>query len=217
MVEVDGPGAATKPYDLIKQGILRGDHVPGDVLTEGGLAESFGISRTPIREAFLRLEQDGLLERTSRGMRVPSRTLEEVTNAYEACIILEPETTRLAAHRILPHELLRLRDLLEEGERFVDAGQPPFEVFDRWHAAVWDCSHNDVIITTLVRLSALLSGLPSRSSDPDHWRAAARMHQEITDLLGRHEADAAADMMRTHLVGARDAVIRHLVRTGSGT
>ena len=57
-------------YHLLLEEILEGDRRPGEILVESALGKRFGVSRTPIREALRMLEQDGVLERVNRGMRV---------------------------------------------------------------------------------------------------------------------------------------------------
>ncbi|MFT4306820.1 MAG: GntR family transcriptional regulator [Microbacterium sp.] len=202
--------SGAKPYLAIREGMRRGVHRPGDLLTEELLGDALGVSRTPIREALLRLEQDGLLVRTSRGMRVPERTVEEIVDIYEAIIILEPQATALAAHRHRPNDLLRLRDLLNASEKAIDAGTDPHELFDAWHASLWSAAANPVLVDTLDRLSTLLASRPARAGSPEDWRASHAHHTELTDLVAAHDADGARHEMERHMVAARTAALRAL-------
>ena len=85
------------PYDRIKQAIMEGTFEPGQALTEAALSEWCGVSRTPVREALGRLEQDGLVTRNGRAVLVTERTPEEILGIYETRIALETAAARMAA------------------------------------------------------------------------------------------------------------------------
>src|SRR3954469_2885334 len=92
---------------------LYGDVVAGEwdgaPLVELALAEHYGTSRTPVREALRRLEQDGLVERGDRGMRVRTRSPEERLEIYEVRIPLEATAAAAAAERRTDLDLMRIR------------------------------------------------------------------------------------------------------------
>ena len=78
-----------QPYEILQQAILRGELAPGQPLVETTLAARYNVSRTPIREALTRLEQDRLVERTDRGLVVRRRSPEQILDIYETRIALE--------------------------------------------------------------------------------------------------------------------------------
>src|ERR1700754_1808293 len=82
------------PYERLKQAILDGELVPGQQLVEISLAQWCQVSRTPIREALSRLEQDGLALRTDRGLVVRERSPEEILDIYDTRIVLEAMAAR---------------------------------------------------------------------------------------------------------------------------
>jgi DNA-binding GntR family transcriptional regulator len=207
----NGTRTSSKPYDVLKQQLRTSEYEPGTVLTEGALATAFGFSRTPIREALLRLEQDGLLVRTTRGMRVPYRTVDEVTNLYDVCMVLEPEAVAIVARRRRPHELLILRDALDAAVAAIEADTDPIHHFDAWHFAIWECTRNSALIEILERLSSQLSVMPARAAGLEHWRASHEQHVAITDLIDAHDAQGAAEAMRAHLALGRDAALRSIL------
>src|SRR5690606_26282547 len=93
-MEIPVPAAKRTPYDKIRDAIVSGELAGGTPLTESSLAAWCGVSRTPIREALLRLEQDGLIVRTERGPVVRSRSPEEILDIYEVRIALEATAAR---------------------------------------------------------------------------------------------------------------------------
>ena len=91
---VPPPGsAARRAYDFIKWAILSAVYAAGDVITEGGLANELGVSRTPVREALLRLEVEGLVVlEPKKGAVVSTFTLQEAEDVLEARELVENHT-----------------------------------------------------------------------------------------------------------------------------
>jgi DNA-binding GntR family transcriptional regulator len=196
----------TPPYDNIKQAILSGELAPGEPLVETALAEWCGVSRTPIREALTRLEQDGLVTRTDRGMGVRNRSPEEILDVYETRLVLEATAGRMAAERRTDHELRILRHLLEFGRQqapldtraLVDANQ-------RFHRAVWVASHNESLIDLLERLNLHLGRYPETTlAAPGRWSTAQDEHTRLVDAIEARDAKAAHDIALAHFTAARD-------------
>ena len=95
-------------YEQLRQSIIEGRLLPGESLVEANLASTYGVSRTPIREALTRLQQDGLVHRGDRGLVVRESTPEEILDIYETRVILEAQAARLAAKRRTEFELARI-------------------------------------------------------------------------------------------------------------
>ncbi|HEX5954674.1 MAG TPA: GntR family transcriptional regulator [Solirubrobacterales bacterium] len=101
--------------DRLREDILSGELAPGSVLSETALAESFGVSRGPIREALGRLASDGLVATTPRrGAIVAELTTDEFVEAYQLREALETLAIRLAVPRLEGSDLTRLRELHRE-------------------------------------------------------------------------------------------------------
>jgi DNA-binding GntR family transcriptional regulator len=196
----------TPPYDSIKQAILSGELPAGEPLVETALAEWCGVSRTPIREALTRLEQDGLVTRSDRGMEVRDRSPEEILDIYETRLVLEATAGRMAAERRTDHDLRILRHLIEFGRQqapldthaLVDANQ-------KFHRAVWAASHNESLIDLLERLRMHLGRYPETTlSAPGRWAAAQDEHTRLVDAIEARDANAAHDIALAHFTAARD-------------
>src|SRR5690606_16921226 len=95
-----------------------GDLQPGEHLVETSLAQAFRVSRTPIRQALTRLEQDGLVVRTASGLVVRDRTPGEVLDIYEVRILLEAQAGRTAAERRTNNDIIALH---QAHRRYVNA------------------------------------------------------------------------------------------------
>jgi len=132
--EDGGPPATTRRLDNrtlweqvreeLRDDILGGQLAPGTVLSEVALAESFGVSRGPIREALSRLESDGLVTITPRrGAIVADLTPDEFIEAYQVREALETFAIRLAVPRLGEAELARLRELHAEMVEHATGGE----------------------------------------------------------------------------------------------
>ena len=104
----------TDAYALLLEAIDVGVFKPGDRLVESDLAERFGVSRTPIREALQRLETQSMLTRDGRSLIVASLDYNQLAELYVVRAELEGLAAQLAARHATPEEVGVLRDMVEE-------------------------------------------------------------------------------------------------------
>lgn len=194
------------PYEKIKQAIIDGELKPGDQLVETALAGWCEVSRTPIREALQRLEQDGLVDRKDGGLIVRKRSPEEILDIYQTRIVLEATAGRVAAERRTDHDLGLLRRLLERSRKVTDRDPDAMvEANSQFHKAVWRASHNDSLIDLLQRLDMHLARYPGTTlAAPGRWEQARHQHKAIFDAIDRRDADAAYEITSQHFTDARD-------------
>jgi DNA-binding GntR family transcriptional regulator len=203
-------------YDLLRADVLAGAFSPGAVLQEIPLAERYGVSRTPVREALARLEHDDLVERDGRGYRIRSGTPEDVLDIYEARIVLEGQAAAGAAERRSELDLTRLQHLhaaLIGGPvsgSDADAGSgsladPERTRHSAWHATIWHASHNRTIEALLTRLTAQLRiydrGTHESRDDLDLTHAE---HTAILEAIAARQPEPARAAMSAHLTRARE-------------
>ncbi|EME21644.1 GntR family transcriptional regulator [Rhodococcus triatomae] len=198
----------SKQYLRLRADILDGKFAQGSPLHETQLSETYGASRTPIREALNWLAHDGLLERAARGFRVRSGTPEDVIEIYAARVALESEAAGAAALRHTDLDMARLERLHHLCCDATDDTQVRSGNF-RFHEALWQAAHNATITALLVRLTTQLriydSGPPSNYGEPDLLNAE---HDLILDALRARDERAAREHMRTHLERSREQRIR---------
>jgi DNA-binding GntR family transcriptional regulator len=194
------------PYEMLKNAILHGELEPGQALIEASLAQWLSVSRTPIREALLRLEQDGLANRSDRGLIVRMRSPEEIIDIYETRMILEAAAGRVAADRRTDYDLRMLRRLLAIGED-MEAKDPAamMTANQQFHRAVWRATHNDSLIDLLERLSLHLVRYPETTlSHPGRWKQSLHEHADLVDAIDARDSDRAYDLALVHHREARD-------------
>jgi DNA-binding GntR family transcriptional regulator len=210
---------ALQAYEQILNLILTGVAQPGTMVTERRLAEILNMSRTPIRDALLMLESEGLLIRQgSRGLQVKQMRIEDYMDALQIRQLLEPEAARLAAGRMsaaaldeLEADLKTLLGKPEDGEGKPDRGSVR-DVDDRLHGGIGDCAGNPQlaqIIRTLRRQTQIFD----LRSMPERLEATCREHLDIVGALREGRGDDAAKLMRQHLDHVKDSIIGRLTRT----
>ncbi|MGF7124454.1 GntR family transcriptional regulator [Rhodococcus sp. TAF43] len=198
----------SKQYLRLRADILDGKFPQGAALHETQLVESYGASRTPIREALNWLAHDGLLERAARGFRVRSGTPEDVIEIYAARVALESEAAGAAALRHTDLDMARLERLHDSCCHAADDVQVRSGNF-RFHEALWQAAHNTTITSLLIRLTTQLriydSGPPSNYGEPDLLNTE---HNLILEAIRARDERAAREHMRTHLERSREQRIR---------
>lgn len=197
-------------YERMREEIVSGELEAGTPLVETTLASRYGTSRTPIREAFRRLEQDGLIERADRGLRVRERSPEEILEIYEVRIILEAAAARAAAHRHTPLDLVRLRSS-HDNMRAAEPTDPrtTASLNRRFHEAIWAASHNATLIDMLSRLNSHLTRYPATTlTYPGRWPAVLEEHDRLIAAIEGKDDAKAARIAEEHMTAARDIRLR---------
>ena len=188
---------------VLRDRIYTGRYPAGHHLRQEQLAEEFGISRTPLREAFRTLASEGLLEvLPGRGVRVVALDLARVLAAYEVRAVLDGLAARLAA-RGRPE---RLRALFEETvglQRRALAGDD-FAAYTsenvRFHIAIWEAADNEFLVAQqqVLRLTAQMLG-PQRILPASLAGQAVDAHEEIARAVLAGDEAEAERQARAHI------------------
>jgi len=203
----------TDQYLRIRDDILNGVFPIGQRLLETALATKYQVSRTPVREALVALQQDGLIERVDNGFRVRTGTPEDVMEIYEARIALESVAAAAAARRSTELDQARLQAAHESAVSAASGGNErgAHECNSDWHVALWHGAHNGTIASTLNRWSAQLriydQGPPAPADD---LVITDREHSEIMQAIFAGDAEKARSAMTAHLERSRQLRLRAL-------
>ena len=193
--------------EKIRTGIAEGTWRPGARLVERDLAEDFGVSRVPVREALRALESEGFIELLPRrGAVVRALTRSVVEDLFDIREVLEALAARLAATRIDEDGIAELAAAVADGRRAVDAGDH-----------TWAGSANTAFHETLLRLSrndslrALLEPLTGRlrwlfRQTTDHERVQLE-HEQLLAALVVRDGDFAAAVALAHVRASRHMVL----------
>ena len=193
-------------YERLKQAILDNDLQPGQQLVETALAEKFAVSRTPIREALTRLEQDGLAEPRRRGLFVRERSPQEIFDIYEVRCSLEAKAGYFAAQRRTDYDLQNLSQIVPLADTIDLARDGAMMESNRaFHQALWAATHNETLQDLLQRLDVHLVRYPETTlAYPGRWEQAKEEHAAIVEAIKNRDADVASGLMAQHFQEAMD-------------
>ncbi|MEU6309619.1 GntR family transcriptional regulator [Streptomyces sp. NPDC047014] len=203
--------AADRVYRHVKDGVLDRRYEGGTLLTEGELAEAVGVSRTPVREALLRLETEGLLKLyPKKGALVLPVSAQEIDDVLETRLLVEEFTVRRAVPTP-PGLLDRLTALLDEQRRHADAGDlAAMMAADRgFHAEIVRHAGNQILcrLYDQLRDRQLRMGVALLHAHPDRLERTLVEHAEILAALRAGDVETAAAAVRGH-IGRVDALLR---------
>ncbi len=202
--------ARRSTYDDLRSAILSFDLLPGEGLSERGLEDVLGASRTPIRAALMRLEAEGLTQRTGRGWCVAPIDLAEIRAVMEYREAVEGGVVALAVERATDEELDGLRVLVEE-HRIEDDAETGLRDGADFHVALARLSRNpflaDAMSGVLTRL-ARTRWLEVRT--PESRTHARDEHLRILDAVRERDAARAATLATAHSRGTRDRLLATL-------
>ncbi|MEM9755148.1 MAG: GntR family transcriptional regulator [Pseudomonadota bacterium] len=200
------PGDA---YDLILEAIDVGVYRPGDRLVESELADRFGVSRTPIREALQRLETQSLLTRDGRSLIVASLDHSQTAELYTVRAELEGLAARLAAQHAATEEISVLRRMVEEDYALLDDPAALSRANRRFHTQIHLASHNRYLVQQLdlVHRSMALMATTSLAAAGRGPRALEE-HAKIVDAIAARDGETASQALRDHLSRAFEVRLR---------
>jgi DNA-binding GntR family transcriptional regulator len=213
---------AEQLFHQLTEAILQGELPLGSKISEPLLAQRYGVSRGPLREALHRLQERHLITRSANhGARVVEATPETMNAIFQVREVLEGLSAREAAMRITEPELRALRDGVRQHEAELEGRRPgqhnALRSSDRdFHFAIAQASRNPLLIQLLcLELYQLLRLYRSRNDSPELRRQAYLEHKRIYDAIEDRDPELAELMMRRHIARAR---LRRLEAMGfSGT
>ncbi|WP_405585758.1 GntR family transcriptional regulator [Streptomyces sp. NBC_01092] len=200
---VKQPPAADRVYTHVKQGVLDRRYEGGTLLTEGELAEATGVSRTPVREALLRLEVEGLIKLyPKKGALVLPVSAQEIKDVVETRILVEEHAARKAVPAP-PGLIERLEELLDRQKAQAAAGDlAAAAVTDRcFHAEIVRSGGNEILsrLYDQLRDRQLRMGVAIMYSHPDRIAKTLAEHEEILQALRSGDPEAAVELVHRHI------------------
>ncbi len=206
-------------YDQLKAAIVELRIPPGERLREATIAQGLSVSKTPVREALGRLEQDGLVELSSfKSAVVTAYTEQDLCEIYELREIIEAAAARAAAESMSEQGLADLGRVATECVRLSDEGGGPelVRLITEFDTVLFEEVGNrrirailDNLAAHLARIGLLTAEIPGRNA------ASVREHAQIYEAIRRRDPEAAERFMRQHIRSVRDDQLRALPGPGS--
>lgn len=211
MIEHKSVSLADQVFEHLERDILSGKYQRGEILTESKLSAQLGVSRTPIREALRRLEQEHIIEESGKGSVVIGITEKDLDDIFQIRKSLESQAAALAAERITDEQLRELQEVLELQEFYLnkqDAEQ--IKLMDsRFHTMLYKISESMTFFDILMPLHKKIQKY-RRASVESTSRAAASVqeHRRIFDAVKAKDAELAAKYTLEHVENAYKHITR---------
>lgn len=213
--EVAQGSIADSVTHTLREAILRGDLPSGTWLRESQLGEELGVSRTPVREAIFRLQNEGLVARTSSGAMVKSLGLDDILAIYAVRESLESTAARLVATADNTELVDSLNELHEEMCRVTDepdAGLKLADLNQEFHARIAHATNNSYLQRFLGEVELVVRRFNRAGyADPKHMQETLKEHRRIIDAIAARDPDEAANAAFDHMRTARQMRLRDLV------
>ena len=211
--ETSTDSLSKRVYLALKHDIITGVHPAGEALSEKDLAERYSSSRTPVREAAVRLQQDHLLKIIpNRGYFITKISVQDLTDLYDYRIAVECACAELAAMKGMNPTLL---------ERLEGLANTEYRINDRasYENFIWKDTDFHLGIAQLARNHLLLQGVEAARCQMERIMFAAidigyygefpgREHRGILDAIKNRDSRAARQLMYDHIFGSRDKVLK---------
>lgn len=211
---------AEQVYDLLKKKIIYHEIMPGERLLEIGLCESLKVSRTPVREAFRLLQQDGLVERIPQGgVQVTDLSLDDLREVSALRTVLEVYAAELACEKISDEEIEKLEGLMSKTAAMIDAEREGEEIDvaefsglnTAFHDIVCDAAQSSYLskILEIVRLP-ILRFRPFSLEDKNHRTRGWEEHKLMIALLRKRDKEGLKKLVAKHVGDVGEAVAKAL-------
>jgi len=198
-----------KVYSILSKAIFRGELRPGQRLVETKLAKLMNVSRTPIREAIIELEQKGLVLHS----HPKGATKEELNDFYDISSVLRGLATRKAVHHITPKEIRDLEKIIAESEQFLEEGslRKIAELNVKFHNIIEQKSKRKELISLLdnirkksrERFSEVISQKKRQAKSIEE-------HKMIVDAIIKKDEVLAEKLVREHIENAKEDLIKEI-------
>ncbi|WP_158734671.1 GntR family transcriptional regulator [Alteribacillus sp. YIM 98480] len=180
-------------YKQIRDKILNGEYEGGTKLTEMNLAESIGVSRTPIREAIRRLEQEGLI----KNKKVFKPTETDIRHLFEMRILIESFSAKKAARYMIDDQIEQLRACVHYAKTNKDTEEIIY-YNKQFHDLIVRESRNPIMIKNFEHMQAIIY-LFSRAVVSHKRPFLVEEHGDICEAIANHRPEQASDLMKSHL------------------
>ena len=182
----------------------------GTILTENSLSEELGVSRTPVREALSRLEQEHIIEDAGKGMRVIGITSDDIQVVYEIREKIEGMAASMCAKNCTEEEIAELREIVELQEFYAGKGdaEQVKACDNRFHEKIYLYSRSPILYDVLIPLHRKVQKVRKTSIEhPTRAHDSAAEHRKIMEAIAQHNETEAEKAMIVHVLFSRNHIL----------
>ncbi|MCG8641752.1 MAG: GntR family transcriptional regulator [Desulfobacterales bacterium] len=192
-----------KVLNALEKAIISGDIVPGDHLSEAGLAKSLGISRAPVREALIRLEEANVVKKTYNGREVVKISNKDLEEFHEVKLLLEVHAATTGCQKASKKTITRLSELTSKMEYLVDNNSNDFlelqRINHKFHDMLVKSSGNKKLYDTYLKTAKQIRWTTSLSvSNMNINKSSLKDHRAIFQAFSQGDAPKLAHLLKKH-------------------
>ena len=193
-------------FEKLEQSILSGEYPVGTLITENALSKDLAVSRTPIREAIRRLEQENLVKETPKGIVVLGVVKSDIEDIYEIRCKLEGTATARCCEHITEKELKVLEEIVDLQEFYTFRGEADKikSADSDFHEAIYKSCGSEIYASILSELHKKAQRFRKQSvSDNERAKQAVKEHREILVALKNGDAALSEELAIKHVLNAK--------------
>ncbi|MGC2076415.1 MAG: GntR family transcriptional regulator, partial [Xanthobacteraceae bacterium] len=195
----------------LRTAIYDGQFADNEELNQVELAEFFGVSRVPIREALRQLQAEGLVQNIAHHRTiVTGMTLSQIVESIEMRAVLEAHLLRKAGKRFKQADIERLAKICEETDKIKDYGSRWVVKNWEFHRALYGPSESPAVIEAIERIQLNVERYARRTGSIERLRQAAAEHRQILNAIKRNDFVRASVLVEDHILHTRDVISREL-------
>ena len=217
MAEFKSISLATQVFEKLEEDIITGVYPRGEILTELKLVEQLGVSRTPIREALRRLEQERLIKETGKGSLVLGITMEDLVDIMEIRQRVEGLAAYHATKNLTDESRAELQHIGQLQDFYFEKQDIDNlrKMDDKFHDAIYQLCGRPVLRDALVPLHRKTQRYRRISiEDQERLANSVREHKEILGAIVSGDAELASDLITKHIAKAKQNMIERCYQNG---
>ena len=217
MAEFKSVSLASQVFEKLETDIITGVYPRGEVLTELKLVEQLGVSRTPIREALRRLEQERLIAESGRGSVVLGITVEDLVDIMDIRQRVEGLAAYYATKNLTPEGAEEFKQISELQDFYYEKQDIDHlrQMDDRFHDAIYQLANRPVLRDTLVPLHRKTQRYRKISiGDKNRLEKSIQEHRAISQAILSGDAELASQLITAHIESAKKNMIERCYQNG---
>lgn len=213
LLEADDRSLRIRVFNAIENAILDGEYKDGDSLNELRISKELGISRTPVREALMQLELEGLVRNVpNKGAVVIGVTEQDIHDIYEIRIRIEGLASRLCAENITEDELRALEQIVDLQEFYLmkNDTEQIWKLDGDFHKIIYDASRSRPLRFTLSNFHNYIKKARDISVQTEgRAEKTVAEHRAILDAIKAHNGELAEQLTAKHIFNAEDNIFEN--------
>ncbi|MBR5371650.1 MAG: GntR family transcriptional regulator [Oscillospiraceae bacterium] len=216
LLETDDRSLRIRVFNAIENAILDGEYKDGDSLNELRLSKELGVSRTPVREALMQLELEGLVKNVpNKGAVVIGVTEQDIHDIYEIRIRIEGLAARLCAENITEDELHALEQIVDLQEFYLlkNDTEQIWKLDGDFHKIIYDASRSRPLRFTLSNFHNYIKKARDISVQTEgRAEKTVAEHRAILDAIKAHNGELAEQLTAKHISNAEDNLFENVMK-----